>query len=310
MRITASAMSSGIATSMKKGVAPVSLKAGRTIGEEQQGEQREHHAAESADESRVPARGRGGAGTALDAAIDHPRQRQAQHARAPARASSAGLTSAVSRRREVESGRAWAGVDYRVERGVREDASRVVTRERRCLLDAALEHGGKEAVAAMHVRQELQRGAGIERDVRTRELGGHVALRELPDVRRGSRRRWRRSPRAARCRWRRRCVRRASRAWRPTRGSMPASRRARPRRSPCWRHLRSGLRRSVPKPVQGASTSTRSILPARRLTLVSRSCAITCGCTFDRSGAREARRELGEAVVRPRRRRRAGPASA
>ena len=48
-----------------------------------------------------------------------------------------------------------------------------------------------------------------------------------------------------------------------------------------WRHLRSGLRRSVPNPVHGASTSTRSILPARRLTFASRSCAMSCGCTFD-----------------------------
>ncbi len=50
----------------------------------------------------------------------------------------------------------------------------------------------------------------------------------------------------------------------------------------CWRHLTSGLRRSVPRPEHGASTSTRSILPARRLILASRSCAICTGCTFDR----------------------------
>src|SRR5207249_378334 len=37
---------------------------------------------------------------------------------------------------------------------------------------------------------------------------------------------------------------------------------------PC-RHLRSGLRRRVPKPLHGASTSTRSSLPARRLARVS-----------------------------------------
>ena len=48
-----------------------------------------------------------------------------------------------------------------------------------------------------------------------------------------------------------------------------------------WRHLRSGLRRSVPRPEQGASTSTRSILPARRLTRSSRSCAMAAGCTLD-----------------------------
>ena len=49
-----------------------------------------------------------------------------------------------------------------------------------------------------------------------------------------------------------------------------------------WRHLRSGLRRSVPRPEQGASTSTRSILPARRLMRSSRSWAMAAGCTFDR----------------------------
>ena len=64
------------------------------------------------------------------------------------------------------------------------------------------------------------------------------------------------------------------------------------------RHLRSGLRRSVPKPVHGASTSTRSILPARRLTLVSRSLASTCGWTFDKPGALQSRRQIGEALLR------------
>lgn len=49
-----------------------------------------------------------------------------------------------------------------------------------------------------------------------------------------------------------------------------------------WRHLRSGLRRSVPRPEHGASTSTRSILPARRLMRSSRSCAMATGCTLDR----------------------------
>ncbi|MNZ93413.1 hypothetical protein D3C78_1124760 [compost metagenome] len=49
-----------------------------------------------------------------------------------------------------------------------------------------------------------------------------------------------------------------------------------------WRHLRSGLRRKVPRPEQGASTSTRSILPDRRLTRSSRSWAMAAGCTFDR----------------------------
>jgi hypothetical protein len=49
-----------------------------------------------------------------------------------------------------------------------------------------------------------------------------------------------------------------------------------------WRHFRSGLRRRVPRPEQGASTSTRSILPARRLMRSSRSWAICAGCTLDR----------------------------
>jgi hypothetical protein len=49
-----------------------------------------------------------------------------------------------------------------------------------------------------------------------------------------------------------------------------------------WRHFRSGLRRSVPRPEHGASTSTRSSLPARRLTRSSRSCAMATGCTLDR----------------------------
>src|SRR5487761_2503291 len=62
-----------------------------------------------------------------------------------------------------------------------------------------------------------------------------------------------------------------------------------------WRHLRSGLRRSVPRPVQGASTSTRSSLPARRFRRASFSFAIHCGCTLERPerarrGFRPARR--------------------
>src|SRR5436309_2407236 len=48
---------------------------------------------------------------------------------------------------------------------------------------------------------------------------------------------------------------------------------------PC-RHLRSGLRRRVPKPLQGASTSTRSSLPARRLARVSLSPESTIACTL------------------------------
>ncbi len=48
-----------------------------------------------------------------------------------------------------------------------------------------------------------------------------------------------------------------------------------------WRHFRSGLRRNVPRPLQGASTSTRSILPARRLILASCSESISTGCTLD-----------------------------
>ena len=47
-----------------------------------------------------------------------------------------------------------------------------------------------------------------------------------------------------------------------------------------WRHFRSGLRRSVPRPEQGASTSTRSNLPFRRLMRSSRSCAMPTGCTL------------------------------
>src|SRR4030065_485473 len=44
-----------------------------------------------------------------------------------------------------------------------------------------------------------------------------------------------------------------------------------------WRNFRSGLRRSVPRPLHGASTSTRSILPDRRFTLRSFSCEISIG---------------------------------
>jgi len=50
-----------------------------------------------------------------------------------------------------------------------------------------------------------------------------------------------------------------------------------PNASALWRHFRSGLRRSVPEPLHGASTRTRSILPASRLTRSSRSCAICAG---------------------------------
>ena len=57
----------------------------------------------------------------------------------------------------------------------------------------------------------------------------------------------------------------------------------------CCRHLRSGLRRSVPKPVHGASTSTRSILPARRFTLASRSCAMHLRVHVRQPRAREPR---------------------
>jgi len=61
-----------------------------------------------------------------------------------------------------------------------------------------------------------------------------------------------------------------------------------------WRHFRSGLRRKVPSPLQGASTKTRSILPARRLMRSSRSCAMATGCTLDRPLRANPRLELSQ----------------
>src|SRR4029078_6458024 len=60
-------------------------------------------------------------------------------------------------------------------------------------------------------------------------------------------------------------------------------------------NLRSGLRLSVPSPVHGASTSTRSILPRSLFTFASCSPAMRCGKTLEsperlRRGARFARR--------------------
>ena len=73
-----------------------------------------------------------------------------------------------------------------------------------------------------------------------------------------------------------------------------------------WRSFRSGLRRRVPRPEQGASTRTRSILPASRLMRLSFSEANSCGCTLDsperaRRGLRLARRfsEISNAYRRP-----------
>ena len=65
-----------------------------------------------------------------------------------------------------------------------------------------------------------------------------------------------------------------------------------------WRHLRSGLRRSVPKPLQGASTSTRSSFPASRF-----AARIVVAGQRDRMDvadlrARRARRERGQALCR------------
>ena len=62
------------------------------------------------------------------------------------------------------------------------------------------------------------------------------------------------------------------------------------------RHLASGLRRQVPVPVQGASTSTRSKLAAWRLTHLSRSRSAACAAPLlaparrSRSAARSSRR--------------------
>ena len=49
-----------------------------------------------------------------------------------------------------------------------------------------------------------------------------------------------------------------------------------------WRHFKSGLRRRVPTPLQGASTRTRCALPAKRRTRVSFSCSSTTGTMFDK----------------------------
>ena len=56
---------------------------------------------------------------------------------------------------------------------------------------------------------------------------------------------------------------------RPDRGSPPALGRSSARSASVRRRRASGLRRQVPVPVQGASTSTRSKVPARRLTHLS-----------------------------------------
>ena len=114
---------------------------------------------------------------------------------------------------------------------------------------------------------------------------------------RGTRRRSRRSPRAAGCTSRRRAARRASRASPRRRGSRPASRVSSASAASSCRHLRSGLRRSVPKPVHGASTSTRSALPASRLMRVSRSWAITSGMDVRQPRARKPRLHVREALV-------------
>ena len=65
-----------------------------------------------------------------------------------------------------------------------------------------------------------------------------------------------------------------------------------------WRHFRSGLRRSVPRPEHGASTSTRSILPASRLMRSSRSCAICRRMHVGQPAARQPRLQRVEPVRR------------
>ncbi len=180
-----------------------------------------------------------------------------------------------------------------------------------CEFSRAARIAAKNAVAAVHVRQQLERRRRCRARcprARARRCASPCAkLRMRGEEALDDRAR---SPRAARCTSRRRGARPASRASRRTRGCEPASRPARATRRLGCRHLRSGLRRSVPKPVHGASTSTRSILPARRFTFVSRSFAMHCGCTFD--SPERARRgvELREALCRSRRMRRGVPASA
>ena len=162
--------------------------------------------------------------------------------------------------------------------------------------------GGKEAVGAVAVWPKPQPLAGIERDalageqLRAAKAARNSACRRLEIVRHGIVLLMQdaagriNQPAAG-------LHQRAPRR----RGSRAASRRA--RRSPRgpWRHLRSGLRRSVPKPLHGASTSTRSSLPASRLARASSSPSTTvCTLVMPARAARGAERSqpLGRNVHR------------
>ena len=116
---------------------------------------------------------------------------------------------------------------------------------------------GGEAEVSAHRRDSAASGccASLAPDIGDRQSG------KIRDAARGRHRPAPRSPPAAASRWRRPAGRRASPAAPRCRGCGAGAAPVRSRSSGVSRHLASGLRRQVPMPVQGASTSTRSIAP-------------------------------------------------
>ena len=139
------------------------------------------------------------------------------------------------------------------------------------------QHRDEEAVGAVACRRQREirsrATAGFRRwppDGRDPDLG-HGQCREIPRSGRETSRPAPRSRAAAASRWHRPAARPAS----PAARRSSRMRRCRSTSSSMSvgfsRHLASGLRRQVPLPLQGASTSTRSKLPAWRFTQGSRS---------------------------------------
>ena len=200
--MTASATRSGIARSRKNGVPPQLAEAGRAISSSSRA------SSEKTMRPTPPRRcgwrdcGLGRRARAPRAGGRWTRRRRGTRRRARARASTAASRARLSRR-EKSSGSSMGGVRVgRASASLRARAPRRRSRRSRGRC-------GKSS----------QRGSGVERDAGARELGRRVALRELR-VRGEERVDDRaRSPRAARCRSRRRGGRRASPASRRRRGS-------------------------------------------------------------------------------------------
>jgi hypothetical protein len=208
---------------------------------------------------------------------------RAEGSQAPCRRSTHELLPLpVARQGPGESRLIPAPAPARESRGREDPATAPTARQTSPFRSFPLHYCRIKGIGPVAMRQQPQPLAAVDRD----PLGGRIFLRRAHDELGCCARKLGddlpRSRLRAGCRSRRRAVRPASPELAAAARIAPCLALSSATLAGVCRHFRSGLRRRVPRPEHGASTSTRSSLPARRRILMSRSESMRTGCTFDR----------------------------